>query len=90
MKNWDIIKSVWSSFSNLKNVFETMKDGVTKEEIVILIKDAREIFNKFIPDFKPQFPEKLANEITTMLLSGLNVYSVIKQYITDWKNAIKK
>jgi len=90
MKYLKIFRALISSFSNFQEIFEMFKDGVTKDEIDDIIVNLVEAFNKFMKsEGKPEINAKIALDLTNTIVSGLNSYTIISDYIKQLKT-IKK
>lgn len=82
MKFLKIFKLLFSSYSDIMDIYNIMKDGITKDEIDDLTNKLVELFNEAMKaEGKPLINTKLAFDLANCIVSGLNVYTIIKDYI---------
>jgi len=82
MKFLKIFKLLFGSYSDILEVYNILKDGITKDEIDDLCNKLVELFNEVMKaEDKPAINTKLAFDLANMIVSGLNVYAIIKDYI---------
>lgn len=87
MKFLKIFKLLFGSYSDILEIYNIMKDGITKDEIDDLCNKLVELFNEAMKvEGKPLINTKLAFDLANCIVSGLNVYAIIKDYIKQIKD----
>lgn len=87
MKFLKIFKLLFGSYSDIRDVYNILKDGITKDEIDDLCNKLLEFVNDIMKEEgKPLINTKLAFDLANCIVSGLNVYAIIKDYIKQIKD----